>query len=200
MNHLFEIIAVIFSIFYILLAIAESSLCWYTAFISTAIFAVIFWQSHLVMSTVMQIYFMLMAIYGWYRWRNNLDDTKTSLPITRLTFQQHFVTLTLILLPTFFSASFLSLYSSAKSPFLDSLITWGSIVTTYLMANKKLEHWLYWVVIDVLAIGLYFQRDLQATAILFVINSVLALVGYFHWNKSFRLRGQHFTFSLRSGN
>lgn len=182
MNHLFENIAVALSIIYLLLVIKESIYCWYADFVSSAIFIVLFWNAHLIMSSLLQFYYMAMAIYGWYRWRapNNTDE---KLSITTLNRQQHVKFIALILTLTFLSAFILAHYTHAKSPLFDSLITWGSIVTTYLVANKALENWLYWIVFDSLAIGLYFERGLTTTAFLFLVYSLLAVLGFVRWRK-----------------
>ena len=71
-------------------------------------------------------------------------------------------------------------------PYLDSFTTWGAVLTTYMVAKKVLENWLYWLVIDTVAIYLYLDRELYLTALLMVIYVVLALFGFKMWLKTYQ--------------
>jgi nicotinamide mononucleotide transporter len=76
--------------------------------------------------------------------------------------------------------------TSAALPYLDSFTTWGAVITTYMVAQKVLENWLYWLVIDTVAIYLYIDRELYLTALLMAVYVVLAMLGWLMWLKEYR--------------
>jgi len=73
--------------------------------------------------------------------------------------------------------------TTARSPWLDSLVTWGSVLTTFMVARRVMENWLYWIVVDGLAAYLYYTRGLSATAGLFVVYVLMVIYGYVVWRK-----------------
>jgi len=78
----------------------------------------------------------------------------------------------------------LYIYSDAAFPFIDSLTTWFAIWATYLIAQKVLENWWYWLLIDLASIFIYWSRDLKLTSVLFVIYFIMIPIGLFSWTKS----------------
>ena len=186
-NSLLELVAVVFAVAYLVLAVKENSLCWYAAGISTLIFLFIFWDVKLYMESGLQIYYLAMAFYGWYQWRGAQTET-VSLRVSKWRAKQHVVALALIATLTFISGSLLNSGTDANLPYLDSFTTWASVVTTFMVARKILENWFYWLVIDSVSIYLYFDRELYFTSLLFAIYIVIIFFGWFAWNRSYRQR------------
>lgn len=184
-NSLLELAAVVFAIFYLLLAVQENILCWAAAIVSTLIFLFIFWDVKLYMESGLQIYYIGMAVYGWYQWRAAADGLST-LRVTRWSLQQHLLALSGIALLTLVSGYFLNTGTDAALPFLDSFTTWASVITTFMVARKILENWLYWLVIDSVSIYLYVDRELYFTALLFAVYIVIIFFGWFSWLKSYQ--------------
>lgn len=187
-NSLLELVAVVFAVAYLVLAVKENSLCWYAAGISTLIFLFIFWDVKLYMESGLQIYYLAMAFYGWYQWRGAQTET-VSLRVSKWRAKQHVVALALIATLTFVSGSLLNSGTDANLPYLDSFTTWASVVTTFMVARKILENWFYWLVIDSVSIYLYLDRELYFTSLLFAIYIVIIFFGWFAWNRSYRQRG-----------
>ena len=84
---------------------------------------------------------------------------------------------------SYISGATLEKYTQAALPFLDALTTWGAIITTYMVAKKILENWIYWFVIDSISIYLYISRELYLTAFLFFIYLIIIIFGYRSWIK-----------------
>jgi nicotinamide mononucleotide transporter len=188
-----EAVAVILAIAYLLLAVKENILCWLFAFLSTAIYTVLFWDVSLLMESALNVYYMAMAVYGWHQWTRggtNGDDGAHALAVRSMSGQQHVLVISGIAVLTFVSGYFLSEHSSAAWPYIDSFTTWASVITTYLVTRKYLQNWLYWIVIDTVSIPLYIDRGLNLTALLFVAYVVIAVVGYVKWRDHFRNNGQ----------
>ena len=188
-----EFAAVVFAIFYLLLAVRENVLCWLFAFISTAIFTVLFWDVSLLMESALNVYYMAMAVYGWHQWTRggtNGEEQPRALEVQSMTGQQHVLVITAIAVLSFVSGYLLGEHSDAAWPYVDSFTTWASVITTYLVTRKYLQNWLYWIVIDTVSIPLYIDRGLSLTALLFVAYIVIAVIGYLKWRGHFRANGQ----------
>jgi nicotinamide mononucleotide transporter len=184
-SSLLELAAVVFAILYLVLAVKENILCWGAAIISVLIFLFIFWEVKLYMQSGLQVYYLGMAVFGWYQWRFAKAGSD-SLQVSMWSVQQHLVALTFIVLLTLISEYFLNSGTDARLPFLDSFTTWASVVTTYMVTRKVLENWIYWLVIDSLSIYLYIDRELYFTALLFVAYIVIVFFGWFSWLKSYQ--------------
>lgn len=180
-----ELVAVTLAIAYLILAVRQNSLCWYCAFASTAIYTALFWNVQLVMESALNVYYMAMAGYGWWQWRHGGKDD-SELPVRRWRFKQHALTLAGIAAVTAISGSLLSRYTEAAWPFLDSFTTWASVITTYMVARKILENWLYWMVINSTSIFLFIDRGLYLTALLLVSYLIISVFGLINWQKDYR--------------
>lgn len=189
-----EVIAVALAIAYLLLAMKESLWCWYAAFISTAIFTLLFWDASLLMESALQIYYLAMAVYGWYQWRDNsaapqthtTTELTTPLRIHNWSGKRHVTAICVVLVASAISGYFLQKHTQAAWPYVDSFTTWGSVLTTYMVTRKVLENWLYWLVIDGISIVLYLDRGLHLTAVLFMVYLVICVFGYFNWRQQLR--------------
>ena len=179
-----ETLAVVLGIGYLLLAMRESSLCWYCAFFSTALYVWIFGDVSLYMESALNVYYMAMAIYGWLQWQRGGAD-KSGVKIIRWTSKQHILGVVIILAASVTSGYLLSSNTAAKLPYLDSFTTWGSVITTIMVAQKVLENWLYWIVINCVSIYLYIDRGLDQTAAMFFLYLVLATIGFLTWKKAY---------------
>ena len=183
---IWEVVAVILGIAYLVLAMRQSMLCWYAAFGSTAIFSWLFWDVSLVMESGLNVYYLIMAIYGWSVWRGNKEKSETNVAIKTWSLSRHALVISGIILMSLATGYGLEKNTSAALPYLDSFTTWGAVITTYMVAQKVLENWLYWLVIDTVAIYLFIDRELYLTALLMVVYVVLATIGWFMWLKEYR--------------
>ncbi len=184
-----EVFAVLLGVAYLLLAVRESLWCWYAAFVSTAIFLYLFWNVNLLMESALQVYYLIMAVYGWWQWRRGATENQQfpgGLSISSWSLRSHLLAIGAVLLTSVISAALLGKFTNAALPLLDSFTTWGSILTTWMVTRKILENWLYWLVIDSVSIYLYLDRGLYLTAILFMAYLVIALFGYRKWLRHYR--------------
>ena len=179
-----EASAVVLGIAYLLLAVRESLWCWYAAAASTGIFLFLFWDVDLLMESGLQVYYLAMAAYGWWQWRRG-GTNNSPLQISRWSLRQHCVAITVVLVAAAASGKLLAVNTNAALPYLDSFTTWGAVLTTWMVARKVLENWLYWLVIDAISIGLYLDRNLYLTALLFVVYLVIACYGYWQWRQHY---------------
>jgi nicotinamide mononucleotide transporter len=188
---LLELIAVCLSFIYILLAAKGNSWCWPAAFISTALYTYIFYDVALLMDSMLNIYYMVMAIYGWFNWhKNKISDEQSikTLDICHWSWRFHTKILVFLALLSLALGYFMANYTIAAFPYTDTATTVFSVFATYLVAKKVLENWLYWVVIDVISIYLYIEKSLQPTAVLFGFYVVLSIYGYWQWYQQLKVQ------------
>ncbi|MDC1171310.1 nicotinamide riboside transporter PnuC, partial [Gammaproteobacteria bacterium] len=154
-----EPMAVILAIIYLLLAIKQNISCWFAAFFSSLLYFFIMYSAGLYMEAWLQIFYCVMAAYGWSQWRISITDDSKFL-VRTWTRTQHIKVISLIFFLAFISGLALERFTNAALPFIDSLTTWGAIVATYMVAKKLLENWIYWFVIDSISVFLFYSRGL----------------------------------------
>ena len=177
-----EIFAVIFALLYLFLAMKQNIACWYAAFISTLIYIIIYWDVSLYMESLLNFYYLLMAIYGWINWNKKSQIDKNY--VISWSYQNHIVVILLILILTVISGFSLQ-KTDAVYPYLDSFTTWASVITTFMVAQKILSNWIFWIIINSVAIFLNFDRELYLTVILLMTYQVMSIYGYYQWRKSY---------------
>ena len=180
-----EVVAVVFAIGYLLLAIRENIWCWLCAGISTAIYIVLFLEARLYMESALNVFYLAMAVYGWFVWASGSDKGHDR-PVVRWPLQTHMAAIFGIIIASAVNGFLLTRYSDAAFPYLDSLTTWSAIWATFLVARKVLENWWYWLAIDSASIVIYWIRDLQLTSLLFVAYVIMIPFGIVHWTRSYR--------------
>ena len=189
---LWEVIAVILGFAYLALIMRQNILGWYAAFASTAIFIYLFWDVKLVMESALNVYYLIMAVYGWWVWRGNAanagsaEKTDVSVPIQCWSIQRHALVIAGVIILSLVTGYSLEKNTDAALPYLDSFTTWGAVITTYMVTQKVLENWLYWLVIDTVAIYLYLDRELYLVAVQMLVYLVMAFFGWFMWRKEYQ--------------
>ena len=178
-----EITAVVFAILYLALAIKQNILCWTAWILSSCLYTFVMYSAGLYMEALLQIFYVGMGIYGWHQWLNR-NSSKQELSISTWQPAKHASAVTLIFVLAYVSGLLLEKYTAAALPFLDAFTTWGAIVTTYMVANKVLENWIYWFVIDSISIYLFISRGLYFTALLFFLYLFMIVIGYRSWKRS----------------
>ena len=177
-----EIFAVSSAIIYLILAAKEDVKCWYAALFSSLLYMYIMYSAGLIMESFLQIFYICMAIYGWYIWSNRINY-EHKLKITRWKKKYHFYAIITVTALAIISGFLLEKYTHAALPFLDAFTTWGAIITTYMVAKKIIENWIYWFVIDLISIYLFISRELYLTSLLFFIYLIIIIFGYRSWMK-----------------
>lgn len=131
------------------------------------------------------IYYVIMSIYGWYRWLQPSAGSPVK-EITRSSKKAWMISLCLLFLSWVLLFILLQRFTDSNIPFWDSLTTSLAIVGMWLMAEKKVEHWLFWIATDLLSIPLYYYKGLVLTSGQFLVFTVLAVMGWLQWNKTIK--------------
>jgi nicotinamide mononucleotide transporter len=182
---LLETLAVALAVMYLLLAIRQNIWCWFCAAISTAIFVYLFFQVSLYMEALLNVFYFAMAIYGWRKWRAGVVDGG-ELPVVVWPLQTHAWAIIVILLVSASSGYLLATRTDAAFPYIDSITSWAAVWATYLVARKVLENWWYWLAIDATMVYVFWAKQLELTAVLYVVYLLLIPVGLISWTRSYR--------------
>lgn len=174
-----EWVAVAFALGYLLLAVRQNPWCWACAILSAAIYLVLFARGGLVMQAALQVFYVGMAVYGWRAWRGGAAGEPLS--VSRWRAGRHLRGASLVLAATLVNGWLIGRAAGGWVPYVDSFVAWASVLATWLVARKVLENWLYWIVVDTVAVVLYWTQGFHATAALFVLYVVIAVRGYFAW-------------------
>ena len=180
-----EFVAVLAAIAYLLLAIRQNIWCWLFAGISTAIYIGVFIAAKLYMESLLNGFYFVMAIYGWYVWSTGNSDGHRR-PVVIWPLRIHAMAIAGIVFASALSGFLLQTETDAALPYIDSLTTWFAVWVTFLVARKVLENWWYWLVIDIASVFIYWVRDLQLTSVLFIVYVVLIPFGLINWTRSWR--------------
>jgi nicotinamide mononucleotide transporter len=178
-----EIVAVAAAIGYLVLAIRQNIWCWPCACVSTGIYVALFIDARLYMESILNVFYLGMAVYGWQHWLRG-SRGPDRLPVIRWPARIHLAACAVLVLLAALNGWLLERYSNAAYPYVDSLITWSAIWATYLVAQKVLENWWYWLAIDGVSMVLYWLRDLELTAALFLLYVLLIPIGFISWRRS----------------
>ncbi|RLA83376.1 MAG: nicotinamide riboside transporter PnuC [Epsilonproteobacteria bacterium] len=179
-----EVVAVFFGIAYVILAAKESLWTWLFAFLSTIIYTVLFWEGALVSSSLLNFYYMIMAVYGFMLWRGG-GEKGEELEISQWSLKTNIIVIISGIIISIVLGYLLDTYTDAKFVYLDTFVMIFSVIATWMLAKKVLENWLYWMVVDSTAIVLYWKSGYLATIILFILYVILAIYAYYSWSKAY---------------
>jgi len=173
------------AIAYLLLAIKQNIWCWVAAFFSTLIYSIIFFDVSLLMDSALNVYYLFMALYGWYTWKYGNKLQEKELEVSTYGLNKNIKIIAILTLVSLIFGFIMSNYTNADFAYVDSFTTIFAVFSTYMLAQKVLENWIYWIVIDAVSIYVYIQKGLNLTAVLFAIYTVLAFVAYKKWKEEY---------------
>ena len=148
-------------------------------------FLIIFYQVKLYSDLILHCIYVVFQVYGWYFWLHggkNKTEAKIIVQTTPVRLGWFLGTLMMTGVWGYIMAS----YSDASVPYGDAFTTVASLSAQWMLVKKRLEAWIYWIMVDVAAIGIYFYKNLYVTTGLYSVFLVLAIIGYIGWKKSFK--------------
>lgn len=214
-NIMLELVAAIFGIISVFYAKKENILVFPTGIISTVLYVYLLSQWTMYGDLIINIYYTIMSIYGWYLWRKIVDKNNSHIKITRVNTQDKvkalgifiFTAIVVIIAYRFdwnndgvavmpnmglidsvhyawdkLTSGNIIEFRKA-TPYLDTFTTSAAFVAMWLMANKKLEHWLFWIAVNIVSVPMYFIKGFGFTGIQYFIFLILAILGYKEWRK-----------------
>ncbi len=185
-----ELLGVLFALIYLWFSIKQKIWLWPFGILTSAFYIYVFYHSRLYADMGLQVYYLIVSIYGWYNWLyGGKSGEKDSLRVSTLDLRN-----ALVLLGVTFVIYWILVWllhhvphwlhiPSSQLIYWDAFTTAASIVATWMLARKILEQWLIWIIVDLVSMGLYIYKGLDLTAGLFLVYTSMAVVGYIQWEK-----------------
>lgn len=186
-----ELIGTLFGLYSVYFASRANILTWATGIVNEIFLFILFFQVQLYADMFLQLYFLVVTIYGWYNWKTNNAEKINS----KINFKNKLlIAATIIILTTIFGFLFLNIHLylpnyfkiKAAFPIIDSFIMILSIVATILLAKKKIENWYLWIAVDIVCVGLYFKKGIYFLSLEYLIFLGLSLYGLYNWRKQLK--------------
>ena len=177
-----EWIAVSSSIIYVVLAANRFILCWFFAFTGSVLFVYLCYMGKLYIEALLQFFYVVMALVGWLSWKHSRSDFLIRIWSTDLHVRNILISSFLAFIIGFLFDNF----TQQASPYVDAFTTCFSLSATYMVAQKILRNWLYWIVIDLVSIYLYAERDYYLTAVQYALFTLLAVYGFWVWQQEYK--------------
>lgn len=180
-----EVVAVVFGILSVWFARKENILVYPSGIVNVLIYVYLCFYAGLYADMSINAFYFIMSVFGWYNWSRR-DESEQHIPISKLT-QRGWMFFTLLILVAFGIMYYiLENYTDSNVPVYDSFTTALFVAAMWLMAIKKIENWILWIIGDLLVIPLFASKGLVFTSIQYIVFLVLAIMGYLEWRKRLR--------------
>lgn len=176
-----ELTAVALGFVYVLLAVRRHIACWPMSFIASAIFVVVFLDAGLIFQPWLQVFYMVMAVYGFSKWRRG---AKNRARLGYWGWRNNLIAVAVLLAVSLPVTILGAQYSDSSLFFVDVVTVLGAPLATFMQARKYIGSWIWWMALDSIYVALYLERGLYFTAALYASYLVLAWVGYRSWRKA----------------
>lgn len=186
-NNYIQVLGVIFGLIYLYLEIKQNIWLWPFGLLTSVFFVYVFYVSKFYADMGLQVYYVLISIYGWWKWfRGVKPDVADDLPVTRITLRQLFALVPISIALFAIIAYVLINFTDSPVPYGDAFTTALSIVATWMLTHKILEQWWLWVVVNLVSLVLYVYKGLYPTSVLFIFYFSMSVVGYFEWKRTMK--------------
>lgn len=175
-----ENLGVFFSIGFVILNAKGNIISWPLGIIGSAIYTYIFYTVNLYGDMTLQIFYVLMGVYGWINW-SQTEASDEEFKVQFLNSRKFLLIICFGLVLTPLIGFILASQTNADLPYWDSFTTVFSFIATWMMAKKYIQNWIIWIVVDALCIGIYYYKGLDSTVLLFIIYTLMAIYGLVNW-------------------
>ncbi|AWH73557.1 nicotinamide mononucleotide transporter [Dokdonia sp. Dokd-P16] len=180
-----ELIAAVFTIASVVYSKQNNVLVFPTGMICTAIFVYLLLKWGLLGDMMINGYYFVMSVYGWYVWTKKVDGIAVT-PITRTTRKEHLLSAIIFITSAIFVYIVYIIFDKIEhwTSYVDMITTGIFFVGMWLMAKRKIENWIYWIIGDIITVPLYFYKGLTFSSILYFALTIIAIFGYLAWKKN----------------
>ena len=179
----FEIVAVIFGLLSVWFSKNNNILVYPTGMISTSIFTYLLFKWGLLGDMMINVYYFIMSIYGWYIWTRKKNNIVT--PISKISNYEKKISLFIFISSLIFVYGIYNYFDKwgSLTSYIDNITTAIFFVGMWLMAKRKIENWIFWIIGDIISVPLYFYKGLTFTSLQYFIFTIIAISGYYSWKK-----------------
>jgi len=185
LDIILEIVAVIFGLLSVWFSKQNKILVYPTGLVSTSIFVYLLLKWGLLGDMLINVYYFIMSLYGWYIWTRKVDAEHYT-PITRVTKKESITSIFIFIATIIFVFTVYQVFDKWNSwtAYVDTITTAIFFVGMWQMAKRKVENWIYWIIGDLISIPLYFYKGFTFTSFQYLIFTILAVYGYNAWKKN----------------
>jgi nicotinamide mononucleotide transporter len=178
-----EPIAAVFGLLCVILTIRQHIACWPLGLVQVSLYCYVFYEARLYSDLLLHAIYIVLQFYGWHFWLHG-GRGRSEAPVTRL---RSVAILAWVALAATSAAGWgwlMDTRTDAALPYADAFIASASLVAQWLLSRKKLESWGFWIAVDLVAIVVYWSRDLRYTALLYAVFLALAIAGLESWRRA----------------
>ena len=179
-----ELTAIFFGLLSVWFAKKDNILVFPTGIINTAIYVYLLWKWALLGDMMINFYYVIMSIYGWYHWTRK-KEAVVQFPISVMTLSEKKTAPVIFIATIVFVVAVYTFFDKFThwTSYLDILVTGIFFVGMWLMAKRKIENWILWIAGDLISIPMYFARGYTFTSIQYLIFTIIAIFGYLEWKR-----------------
>lgn len=179
-----EIVAIIFGFLSVLYSKQNKIWVFPTGMISTSIFVYLLLKWGLLGDLMINGYYFIMSVYGWYIWTRKVDASNVT-PISKATSKENLISIAIFISTLFFVYIVYNFFDKWTSwvAYVDAVTTAIFFVGMWLMAKRKIENWIYWIIGDIISVPLYFYKGFTFTSLQYLGFTFIAIFGYLAWKK-----------------
>lgn len=181
-----EWVGVVSGLIYLVLASFRSIWCWLFAFLASAIYVYLCYEIELFIESILQLFYVVMAIVGWLNWNKDTSDNKVHIDVITWKVKYHIFNIVASGLIAFLLGWIFDMFTNQANPYLDAFTTVYSLVATFMLAQRVLENWIYWIVIDAVSVALYASRGLYLTSVQYILFTILAAYCLYTWSRQYK--------------
>ncbi|GAB2696483.1 nicotinamide riboside transporter PnuC [Aliiglaciecola sp. 3_MG-2023] len=186
-----EWIATVSGFLCVFLIIKRSIWCFFFGFIQVSLYSYIFYDVKLYSDMLLHLIYVGFQVYGYWIWSKNLDDGG-HVVVHRGSNNLYVQISVLAIIATVLWGWFMASNTDASLPYFDAFTTCVSLIAQWLMSHKKLYNWSFWIVVDVVAIWVYWQKALYPTSVLYLCFLVMACIGQYQWWRIYHKNSKQF--------
>ena len=180
-KHLFDAISFVLGLLYLLLEFRASVWLWPVGIVMPIVHSVTYYKAGLYADFGMEFFYVIVAVYGFWKWMRRIPGSSKSVPITHFPASKALIGGVAFVALWVGIALFLHHFTDSTVPVLDAFTTALSIIAYWALANKWVEQWLLWLVVDAICTGLYVYKGIPFSAALYGFYTVMAVLGYRNW-------------------
>jgi len=178
-----ELVAFVLAIAMVVFNMRVNPLGWPLAIVSSMLYFFLFWNSKLYGDASLQIFFVVIAFWGWWQWLRGTADDGSALRVRELGPRQRWQLLGVLAVAWPATGLFLKNFTDTDVPWWDAFPTAGSVLGQWLLGRKYVENWLAWIVVNVVSVALFAYKGLWLTVILYAVFVVMSVFGWRAWRR-----------------
>jgi nicotinamide mononucleotide transporter len=176
-----ELLAFVLAIAMVIFNIRVNPLGWPLAIVSSLLYFALFWNSRLYGDASLQIFFAVVALWGWWQWLRGTQDGGSALRVRRLGVRGRWVALAALAVAWPATGAFLKHFTDTDVPWWDAFPTAASVIGQWLLGRKYVENWPTWIAVNVVGVALFAYKGLWLTVILYAVFTALSVLGWRAW-------------------